>query len=302
MGEIMAASVWSGLITFGLVSIPVKLYSATESKGISFNQLHAPCKSRINQQRWCATCDRQVEYGELEKGFEVSKGQYVVITKDELESLPLPSKQTVTMTSFVAKDDIDMVYHDVSYYVEPDPKAQRPFTLLMKALTDKNMIGIGKIALRNKERLCALRPMGGTLMLDTLLYPDEIRVHKETALPNIELTQPELSMAGSLIDMMSQEFDPTAYHDHYREALEKVISAKANDIQLPETKPVAIGPAQDLMEALRASVENMQSNKVVALQSVGKQDSATTESRKAGTKKEKEKEKDKDAKKGRRVG
>jgi DNA end-binding protein Ku len=206
------------------------------------------------------------------------------------------------MTSFVAKDDIDMVYHDVSYYVEPDPKAQRPFTLLMKALTDKNMIGIGKIALRNKERLCALRPMGGTLMLDTLLYPDEIRVHKETALPNIELTQPELSMAGSLIDMMSQEFDPTAYHDHYREALEKVISAKANDIQLPETKPVAIGPAQDLMEALRASVENMQSNKVVALQSVGKQDSATTESRKAGTKKEKEKEKDKDAKKGRRVG
>ena len=269
----MASSVWSGLITFGLVSIPVKLYSATESKGISFNQLHAPCKSRINQQRWCATCDRQVEYGELEKGYEVAKGQYVVITKDELESLPLPSKQTVTMTAFVAKDDIDAVYHDVSYYVEPDPKAQRPFTLLMKALTDKNMIGIGKIALRNKERLCALRPLGGTLMLDTLLYPDEIRVHKDTALPNIELAPAELAMAGSLIDLMAQSFDPSAYKDHYREALEQVIAAKTNNMEVPETaEAVSNGGIPDLMEALRASVENMQSKKVVALQSVNKAD------------------------------
>ncbi|HEY9758450.1 MAG TPA: Ku protein [Oculatellaceae cyanobacterium] len=267
----MPASVWSGLITFGLVSIPVKLYSATESKGISFNQLHAPCKSRISQQRFCQTCNRQVEYSELEKGYEVAKGQYVVITKDELESLPLPSKQTVTMTAFVPKDDIDMVYHDVSYYVEPDPKAQRPFTLLMKTLTDKNVIGIGTIALRNKERLCALRPLGGTLMLDTLLYPDEVRVHKETALPNIDLAPAELAMAGSLIDLMAQPFNPSAYHDHYREALEKVIAAKANNLAVPEVEPESnAGGIPDLMEALRASVENMQTKKVVSLQSVGK--------------------------------
>lgn len=296
----MAASVWSGIITFGLVSIPVKLYSATESKGISFNQLHAPCKGRINQQRWCAACDRQVEYGELEKGYEVSKGQYVVITKEELDSLPLPSKQTVTMTNFVPKDDIDMVYHDVSYYVEPDPKAQRPFTLLMKALTDKNMIGIGKIALRNKERLCALRPLGGTLMLDTLLYPDEVRVAKDTALPAIELTAPEVAMASSLIDLMAGAFDPTQYKDHYREALEQVIEAKTNNMDIPHAAPASSGGIPDLMEALRASVENMQSNKVVNLQSVSKNDDD-------GRKKEKKAKaedsaKDREAKKGRRVG
>jgi DNA end-binding protein Ku len=281
----MAQSVWTGLISFGMVSIPVKLYSATESKSISFNQLHSVCKSRINQQRWCATCDRQVEYGELDKGYEVAKGQYVVVTKEELDSLPLPSKQTVNLNAFVQRDEIDAVYHDSSYMVEPDSKALRPFVLLMKALIDKGMIGIGTIAIRSKERLCALRPLDGTLMLDTLLYPDEIRVEKGKPLPDVQVTPQEEAMAASLIDLMKQDFDPTQYKDSYREALEKVITAKAEGQQLVEPDAPVTSTMPDLMEALRASVENMQSKKVVALQSVKteeKEEKKTAKSGKSG--------------------
>jgi DNA end-binding protein Ku len=281
----MAQSVWTGLISFGMVSIPVKLYSATESKSISFNQLHSVCKSRINQQRWCATCDRQVEYAELDKGYEVAKGQYVVVTKEELESLPLPSKQTVNLNAFVQRDEIDAVYHDSSYTVEPDSKALRPFVLLMKALIDKNMIGIGTIAIRSKERLCALRPLDGTLMLDTLLYPDEIRVEKGKPLPDVQVTPQEQAMAASLIDLMKQDFDPTLYKDHYREALEQMITAKAEGQHMVEAEAPVASSMPDLMEALRASVENMQSKKVVALQSVKteeKEEKKTAKSGKSG--------------------
>lgn len=267
----MAQSVWSGLISFGMVSIPVKLYSATESKSISFNQLHNVCKSRINQQRWCMTCNRQVEFSELDKGYEVAKGQFVVVTKEELDSLPLPSKQVVNLNAFVKRDDIDTVYHDSSYIVEPDSKALRPFVLLMKGLIDKQMIGIGTIAIRSKERLCALRPLDGTLMLDTLLYPDEIRVEKGKALPDVQVSPQEEAMAASLIDLMKQDFDPNQYHDHYREALEQVIQAKTEGQQLVEQAAPVASTMPDLMEALRASVESMQSKKVVALQAVGEE-------------------------------
>ena len=278
----MAQSVWTGLISFGMVSIPVKLYSATESKSISFNQLHNVCKSRINQQRWCATCDRQVEYAELDKGYEVAKGQYVVVTKEELDSLPLPSKQTVNLNAFVQRDEIDAVYHDSSYMVEPDPKALRPFVLLMKTLIDKQMIGIGTIAIRSKERLCALRPLDGTLMLDTLLYPDEIRVEKGKPLPDVKVSPQEEAMAASLIDLMKQDFDPTQYKDHYREALEQVIAAKAEGQNLVEAEAPVASTMPDLMEALRASVENMQSKKVVALQAVKTEEAEEKKTAKSG--------------------
>ncbi len=264
----MAQSVWSGLISFGMVSIPIKLYAATESKSISFNQLHNVCKGRINQQRFCPTCDRQVEYAELEKGYEIAKGQYVVVTKDELDSLPLPSKQTINLSAFVKRDDIDPVYHDTSYIVEPDPKAVRPFTLLIKTLIDKNMVGLGTVAIRNKERLCALRPLDGTLLLDTLLYPDEVRVSKGKELPDIKVNPQEVAMAETLVDLMAQDFDPSQYQDHYREALEKVIADKAVGLQPVEAAATKPGLVPDLMEALRASVENIQSKKVVTLKAV----------------------------------
>lgn len=256
-----ARAIWTGVITFGMVSIPVKLFSATENKDISFNQLHKDCMSRIKEQKFCPTCERKIETDEIEKGYEYAKGQYVVITKDDLEKLPLPNKNIVEITAFVKQEDIDPVYYDKSYYLEPEEKAQKPFALFMRAITDKGMTAVASVSLRNKQRLCALRPLDGTLMMSTLLYPDEIRVEKGKALPNITVSPAELTMAGTLIDMMSQEFHPENYTDNYREAVLTIIDAKLQGKEVADLPQPATGKVIDLMEALQASMESLKSKK-----------------------------------------
>ncbi|MBS2001659.1 MAG: Ku protein [Candidatus Obscuribacterales bacterium] len=258
----MPRAIWSGVISFGLVSIPVKLYTATESKSLSFHQLHEKCKTRIKEQRWCPHCDKQVDYDEIVKGFEYSKGDYVVVTRDDLEELPLPSKNIINISAFVKAEEIDPLYFNGSYYLEPEKLAQKPCALFMHAMEEKGMVAIGTLALRNKERLCSLRVLGGNLLVEMLLYPDEIRVDMDKKLPAAKLSKQELSMASSLIDMMTQDFQPDDYEDHYREALQALIKAKIDGdetIEQPEeTKPTRV---VDLMEALRASVENAKSSR-----------------------------------------
>lgn len=256
----MPRSIWNGVISFGMVSIPVKLFSATENKDISFHQVHEKCKTRIREQKYCPHCDRKVEYEELEKGYEYGKGQYITVSKDDLEALPLPAKHNIEVSSFVKLEEIDPIYFEKSYYLEPDEAATRPFTLFMKAITEKGMIGIGTIAIRNKERLCALRAVEGTLVMETLLYPDEIRIDFEEKLPKVDISKKELAMAESLIDLMASDFDPEEYKDHYRNALKKLIEAKleGQEIEVPAV-PTSTGKVVDLMEALRVSVENVKS-------------------------------------------
>ncbi|RTL40664.1 MAG: Ku protein [Candidatus Melainabacteria bacterium] len=258
----MPRAIWSGVISFGLVSIPVKLYTATESKSLSFHQLHEKCKTRIKEQRWCPHCDKQVDYDEIVKGFEYSKGDYVVVTRDDLEELPLPSKNIINISAFIKAEEIDPLYFNGSYYLEPEKLAQKPCALFMHAMEEKGMVAIGTLALRNKERLCSLRVLGGNLLVEMLLYPDEIRVDMDKKLPAAKLSKQELSMASSLIDMMTQDFQPDDYEDHYREALQALIKAKIDGdetIEQPEeTKPTRV---VDLMEALRASVENAKSSR-----------------------------------------
>jgi DNA end-binding protein Ku len=249
----MPRSIWNGVISFGMVSIPVKLYTATQAKDISFHLLHKECGTRLQQLRWCPEHDRAVEWGEVERGYEYSKDQHVVMTEDDFDKLPLPSKQTVELSAFVKAEEIDPVYYEKSYYLEPDAKGIKPFTLLMTALKEKGLTGIAKIAVRNKEQLCALRPMDGTLILETLFYPDEIRVEK-TELPDAKISEKELDMAYTLIELLTDEFDPEKYHDEYREALMQVIDAKLEGEEMPEV--AAAGPAKvtDIMSALRQSV------------------------------------------------
>ena len=249
----MPRSIWNGVISFGMVSIPVKLYTATQGKDISFHLLHKDCGTRLQQLRWCPEHERAVEWGEVERGYEYSKDQHVVMTEDDFDKLPLPSKQTVELSAFVKAEEIDPVYYEKSYYLEPDAKGIKPFALLMTALKEKGLTGIAKIAVRNKEQLCALRPMDGTLILETLFYPDEIRVEK-TELPDVKISDKELDMAYTLIELLTDEFDPEKYHDEYREALMKVIDAKLEGEEMPEI--AAVGPAKvtDIMTALRASV------------------------------------------------
>ncbi|HEY9786281.1 MAG TPA: Ku protein [Candidatus Obscuribacterales bacterium] len=254
-------AIWTGIITFGMVSIPVKLYTATENKDISFNQLHKDCKSRIKEIKTCPVCDRKIESEEIEKGYEYAKGQYVIVSKDDLEKLPLPNKDCIEITSFIQQSEIDPVFYEKSYFIEPDEAARKPFALFMRALQDKGMTAIAKVAIRSKERLCALRPLDGTLMMSTLFYPDEIRVEKRKALPDVNITDKELAMAGSLIDLMTQEFQPSDYTDNYREAVLKIIEAKLEGREIAEAPPIQTGKVIDLMEALQASMENVKAKK-----------------------------------------
>ncbi|MGH9197571.1 MAG: Ku protein, partial [Acidimicrobiia bacterium] len=249
----MPRSIWNGVISFGMVSIPVKLYTATQGKDISFHLLHKECGARLQQLRWCPEHERAVEWGEVARGYEYAKDQHVILTEEDFEKLPLPSKQTVELSAFVKAEEIDPVYYEKSYYLEPDAKGIKPFALLMTALKKKGLTGIAKIAVRNKEQLCALRPMDGTLILETLFYPDEIRVEK-TELPDVTISEKELDMAYTLIELLTDEFDPEKYHDEYREALMQVIDAKLEGEEMPEV--AAVGPAKvtDIMSALRQSV------------------------------------------------
>lgn len=259
-----ARAIWTGVITFGMVSIPIKLYSATESKDISFNQLHGECKSRIKQQIVCPTCDRKVESDEIEKGYEYAKGQYVVMTKEDMEKVPVPNKNTIEISSFVKLDEIDPIYYEKTYYIEPEEAAKKPFALFMKAISEKGMTAVATLTLRTKERLVALRPFDGTLMCSTLLYPDEIRVTKGKALPDVPVSEKELGMASMLIDMMTQDFAPEQYQDHYREALLKIIEAKLEGKEIVEPTAAPTGKVVDLMDALAASMEKMKAQKKAA--------------------------------------
>lgn len=257
----MPRSIWNGVISFGLVSIPVGLYSAVQEKDLRFNQLHKECGTRIKQQRFCPHCERTVEADEIEKGYELSKNQYVVVTEEDFEALPVPSKHTIEVTTFVKAEEIDPIYFDQTYYLEPTDAGKKPLALLMKALEEKKVTAVAKVALRNKENLCVLRPMKGGVVLETLYYQDEIRKPEETNLESVKVDDKELHMAMSLVDLLAGEFNPAEYSDAYRVALMERIEAKQHGGQLtvaPEPKEARV---VNLMDALKASLEEAQSKK-----------------------------------------
>jgi DNA end-binding protein Ku len=251
----MARSIWSGVISFGMVSIPVKLYPATQDKDVSFHQLHGPDHSRIKYKKFCATEDVEVEAEDIVRAYEVSKDQYVEITDEDLEQLPLPAKHTIELSAFVKADDIDPIYYEKSYYLEPEETGLKPYALLMKVLEKKDVTGVATIAIRNKESLCALRPHDSTLLLETLHYPDEIR-EREFKLTSTAVNDRELAVAGTLVDALEVPFDPDKYHDHYREALLELIASKTEGREVVSPEAEATGaPVTDLMAALRASID-----------------------------------------------
>ncbi len=249
----MPRSIWNGVISFGMVSIPVKLYTATEDKDISFRQLHKEDGVRLKQLRWCPEHERAVEWNEVARGFEYAKDEFVVMEEEDFDKLPLPSKQTVELAAFVKADQIDPIYYQKTYYLEPDEKGVKPYALLMKALEDKNLTGIAKIAVRNKEQLCALRTMDGSLVLETLYYPDEIR-EVPFEIPEQKFTKAEMKMAHALIDLLEQDFDPTQFEDEYRSALQQIIDAKLEGIEIASPEVARPAKVTDLMSALKASV------------------------------------------------
>ncbi len=250
----MPRSIWSGVISFGLVSIPVKLYAATESKDISFHLLHKTDNTRIKMLRWCPTDERALALHEVVRGYEYARDQYAILADEDFDKLPLPSKRSIQLSAFVPMRKIDPLYYDRSYYLEPDALGLKPFALLLQALKRRRLVAIAKIALRSKEQLSCLRPYGGKLLLETMFYPDEIRLTRDQERRPAEIDERELEMAFTLIDLLSEPFDPTSYRDGYREALMALIEAKLQGQEVVQTpQPPVQHP--DLMAALKTSVE-----------------------------------------------
>jgi len=251
-------AIWKGAISFGLVSIPVRLYSATEERDVSFHQVHRDDAGRIKYKRTCAVDGEEVPYSDIAKGYELDNGEMVVLTDEDLADLPLSSTKVVDVLQFVPLEQVDPIYFARSYYLEPDKAAGKPYVLLRDSLASSGMVALVKVAIRTREQLATLRVREGVLVLETMLWPDEIRTPDFAFLEEDVSARPqELAMAESLIESMAGDFDPTQYHDEYRQALQEVIEAKVAGREVVEPEPVRAEAASeviDLMAALRQSV------------------------------------------------
>jgi DNA end-binding protein Ku len=250
-------SMWKGGISFGLVMIPVRLYAATEQKDIAFRQVHRADGGRIRFRRFCSVDGEEVPYEDVVKGYELPTGEMVVLDDEDLADLPLPTTKSIEVLQFAPAEQLDPILFNRSYFVEPETAGARAYVLLRDALEESGRIAIAQVALRQRESLATLRSRDGILVLETLLWPDEVR---EASFPfleqDIEVRPQELTMASSLIDSMTSDFDPDAHHDGYREALIEVVEAKVagRELTQPSTVEIAAGPSTSLADALRASL------------------------------------------------
>ncbi len=255
----MARAMWKGAVQFGLVTIPVKLYLATESKGISFNMLHKDDLSRIQMKIWCPVEDEPISRSDTVKGYEYAPGQYVVVTDEDLEKVPLKTVRSIEIEQFTKaqRDDAAVRFVKSAYYLEPDKVGRKAFNLLRTVLEREGLTAICKVVIKDREALAALDPFGKTMLMTTLHWPDEIRATDELDLGDEEydFKPAELAMANQLVSAMTGEFDPSQYRDEYREALEAVIEAKVDGKEtVAVEEPEEGGKLIDLMAALEASV------------------------------------------------
>lgn len=249
-------TLWKGAISFGLVNVPIKLYTATEKKEIKFNYLHEKCKTPIKYERRCPTCNVEVPSEEIVWGYEFQKGQYVVLKEEDFERLPDGNAKTIDIVDFVDLAEIDPIYFEKSYYLEPNQGGEKAYSLLKKAMTETGKIAVAKVTIRSKETLAVLRVYQNVIVMETIFYPDEIRSASALAGIQVEprLHENEIKMANSLVDNLSSHFEPAKYTNEYRENLMKVIQAKIAGGEVAETPGRETGKIIDLMEALRASL------------------------------------------------
>jgi len=255
----MARAIWSGAISFGLVNVPVKLYSATSPKTVRFHQLSSKTGARIRQKRVDPSTDEEVPYEEIVKGYEITPDRYVVIEPEELEALDPKATKTIDIEEFVDLDEIDPIYYDHSYYLAPTAGGAKAYRLLLEAMRESGKVGIGRVVLRSKQQLCALRPTGDVLTLTTMLFGDEVRsperLDELESVGEAEASDRELKMAEQLIESLSSEFEPSKFRDEYRERVLELIERKAAGEEIavqPQAEEPAAAP--DLMAALEASL------------------------------------------------
>lgn len=249
-------TLWKGAISFGLVNVPIKMYTATEKKEIKFNYLHEKCGTPIKYERHCPNCDVEVPQEEIVRGYEYQKGQYVVLRDEDFEGIPDERTRTIDIMDFVDLTEIDPIYFEKSYYLEPSPGGEKAYALLKRAMNDTGKIAVAKVAIRSKETLVVLRVYQNALAMATIFYPDEIRA--TTGLTGIQteptLHENEIRMATNLIQNLSSHFDASKYTNNYREALMRIIQTKIAGGEITQAPERETGKIIDLMEALRASI------------------------------------------------
>ncbi len=251
----MAKTIWKGAISFGLVTIPIRVYTATDEKSLKFNQLHEKDQGRIKYKRVCSFDGEEVPYDEIVKGYEYEKDHYVVLTDDELDR-GIRSSRAIDILKFVPEDEIDAIYWKNPYYLVPEQTGAKAYALLRKALGDEGYVALAKVSFRDKEHLATLRLRDNVFVLETMYWPDEIRpADFEELQIDDDIRPQELKMARSLIENMTDHFDPDEFHDEYREKLEEVVDAKIQGREIAVVEETGTATVVDLMEALKASVE-----------------------------------------------
>lgn len=254
----MASTIWKGHITFGLVSLPVRMMAAARGETVSFNQLHKADNSRVKQVLFCQAEDKPVPRSELVKGYEYEKDKYVVIDDEDIKRITPKTAKVMEILEFVKSDEVDAVYLDASYYLQPDEAGEKPYTLLFQALKQTGYIGIAKVTMHNREHVVILRPGKHGLILHTMFYKDEVRSIDEFRTDGSLLKDAELKMAQSLVEALAATFDPDKYKDTYRETLRAMIDAKIQGqevVAAPAAQELA--PVIDIMEALKVSLAQL---------------------------------------------
>jgi DNA end-binding protein Ku len=258
-------TIWNGSISFGLVNIPIGLALATQRSDVAFRTLHRECGTPIKQKRWCPHHERDVEPDELVKGWEVAKGEFVIVEESDLESVALQRSQSIDILRFVSLEDVDPMYFDKTYYLAPSSAeaARRPYVLLLRAMQDTGMAAVGKFVLWGKENLCLIRAQGDTLALQTLFFHDDVRskAEIEESVESVELKKPELDLAGQVIQSLAGAWNSEDFENEYRRDLRAMLDAKLAGETLTRPEPVTETPVVDLMEALRRSVAEVQERK-----------------------------------------
>jgi DNA end-binding protein Ku len=258
-------TIWNGSISFGLVNIPIGLALATQRSDIAFRTLHRECGTPIKQKRWCPFHERDVEADELVKGWEVTKGEFVIVEEADLESVALQRSHSIEILRFVELAQVDPVYFDRTYYLAPasaEPQ-RRPYVLLLRAMEETGTAAVGKFVLWGKENLCLIRPHGDTLALETLFFAEDVRSRSEIeeAVAETAVKKPELALAEQVIQSLVGEFEPAEFENEYRRELKAMLEAKLAGQEIKKPEPVAETPVVDLMEALRRSVADAQGAK-----------------------------------------
>ncbi|WP_202079917.1 Ku protein [Caldalkalibacillus salinus] len=277
-------TMWKGSISFGLVHIPIKLYSATESKDVKLRYLHAECHTPVKYEKKCPVCEEEVQQQEISRGYEYEKGKFVVLEKDDFDQVTPETNKSIEIIDFVDLKDIDPIYFNRSYFVGPSENGEKAYALLKEAMEQSGKIGVAKITIRSKQHLAVVRIYDKGMVLETIFYPDEVRNvdHVPDIPENVDLDDKELNMAKQLVEQLTTDFEPDKYTDDYRENLMELIQAKITGDEIKVAKEVPETDIVNLMDALQASIDETEPKKKGTTK---KGETKKSEAKKGGTKK-----------------